>query len=107
KQIFKFTIILNVLIYLTLLLFTKDIVLLLGGQQMLEAIMIVNILALTAPIVAMSNIFGIQLLIPFGYSDAFKKVILTSGLVYLTQVLFIYATWGFSLLNISIVTVTT
>lgn len=107
KQIFKVSIIINTVLFIFVLLFSKQIVVLLGGQQMLNAVIVVNILAFSVPIIAMSNIFGIQLLIPFGYKKTFSKIIVLSGVFYLVQALTIWLTIGFSLINISIITVTT
>ena len=107
KKLFWTSISLNTAFFLGVALFSKSIVLLLGGQQMLSAILVVNILALTVPIIAMSNIFGIQLLIPFGYNKIFSKIILTSGLFYFFQAFIIWSLFEFTLINISILTVTT
>jgi len=66
--------VLNVGLFLVILIFSKYIILFLGGQQMLPAWLVVNIMALTLPITAMSNIFGVQMLIPFGFNKAFSRV---------------------------------
>lgn len=107
KKVFNISITINIALFILVILFSKPIVLLLGSQQMLPSILVVNILALTVPIIAMSNIFGVQLLIPFGYSKAFSRVIVTSGLVYLLQLIVLWLTIGFTIITISIVTVNT
>ncbi len=107
NRIFKLTMILNTVLFITIITSSKFIVELLGGQQMLDAVTVLNILLITIPVVGMSNIFGIQLLIPFGYKKTFSKVIISSGIVYLTQALLIWGTIGFSIINVSIITVTT
>lgn len=107
KRIFKLSLILNITMFLLILIFSKYIITILGGEQMLPAWLVVNIMALTLPITAMSNIFGVQMLIPFGFNKAFSRVILTSGLVYLFQLLLLWVTLGFSIVSITIVTVNT
>lgn len=107
KKIFKITLIANTLIYVFLLMSSKYIVLILGGNEMISALLVVNTIALTVPITAISNIFGIQLLIPFGKSKEFSRVIVSSGIIYLLQIVFLYLTIGFNTINISIVTVNT
>lgn len=107
KQIYRLSMTLNIILFLVVLFFSKYIILLLGGEQMLPSRLIVNILALTVPIIAMSNIFGIQLLIPFGYNKSFSGVILSSGLVYLLQLIILYLTLDFSIVSISIITLNT
>ena len=107
KRIFKLSVFINMLLFICVLLFSKQIVLLLGGPQMINSIIVVNILAITIPIIAMSNVFGIQILIPFGHNREFSRVIVTSGLVYLFQLLIIWLTFGFSIITISIAIVIT
>lgn len=107
KRIFKLSLLVNLALFIGVLVGSKYIVLLLGGQQMLNAIVVLNILSITVPVVSMSNIFGVQLLLPFGHNKIFSRVILSSGLVYLTQALVIWIIAGFTIINVSIITVTT
>ncbi|WP_086476187.1 flippase [Arenibacter amylolyticus] len=104
RRVFKISVLFNVTLFLIMLIFVKPLVLLLGGIDMTPAIPIVIILGLTAPIVAMSNVFGVQLLIPFGYNKAFSKVILMSGLVYL---LLVGVTWTFIDMSIELISTIT
>ncbi len=107
KKIFNYSLLANVLLFVGVLVSSRQIVLLLGGQDMLPAVWVLNILALTVPVIAMSNIFGVQLLIPFGLSKTFSKVIMFSGLIYLIQALILWGTVGFTVINVSIITLTT
>ena len=43
----------------------------------------------------MSNIFGIQLMIPFGFSKLFSRVVFTSALVYILQMFILWLTVGY------------
>ena len=107
KRIFKFSIAINIGLFLITVALSKVAVLVLGGEEMLPAIWVINILALSVPIISMSNIFTIQLLIPFGYQRKYSRIIVTSGIVYLFQVGLLLV---FSLINIyslSVVHVTT
>jgi len=107
KKAFKISVILNVILFAGTVLFSKIIVTLLGGEQMIPAIWVLNILVLSVPVIAMSNIFGIQLLIPFGYSKKFSQIIITSGLIYLLQLFIVWPIWGINIYSISVITVTT
>lgn len=107
KKLFATSIGINILLFIIVLLFSKYIVLILGGQHMIPAISVIMILGLSVPIIAMSNIFGIQLLIPFGYSKKFSQVIITSGLIYLIQLFIIWLTVGINIYSVSVITVTT
>jgi len=107
KQMFKISMIINILLFIVVILSSKYIILLLGGKEMLPAQVIVNILALTVPVIAISNVFGIQVLIPFGHNKTFSNVIVTSGFVYFLMLFFLWFTLGFSVIGISTVTLIT
>jgi O-antigen/teichoic acid export membrane protein len=107
KKLFQYSIILNILLFILVLIFSKYIVLLLGGQQMTPAIWVINILALSVPIIALSNIFGFQVLIPFGYSKQFSRVIIYSGFIYLIQLSILWRIFGITIYSVSVITVTT
>lgn len=107
KKIFKISVLLNFLLITLVFIFSKYIVLWLGGEAMIDSIIIVNILCLTAPLVAMSNVFGIQLLIPFGFKRVFSRVIIVSSLIYFLQAFFVWYFIGFSVVNLSVIFVST
>ncbi|MBC7886421.1 MAG: oligosaccharide flippase family protein [Ferruginibacter sp.] len=107
KQMFKISLALNIFLLIILVIFSKVVILLLGGEDMLPAQLVISILALTLPIIAMSNTFGIQILLPFGYNKVFSKIIVAAALVYLLQLILIWICFGFSIINISLVTLST
>jgi PST family polysaccharide transporter len=107
KKAFKISIIFNFLLFIGVIVLSKYAVLFLGGEKMTPAIWIINILALSVPIIAMSNIFGVQLLIPFGKLKLFSQIIVSSGFVYLIQLLMIWIVWDINIYSVSIITVTT
>ena len=105
KKIFKFSLLLNILIWIVTILFSKIIIQLLGGREMLSAVWVLNILAFTIPIVSMNNIFGVQLLIAFGYKKKFSQILITSGAVYLMLILLTWLTVDLNIYNITLITV--
>ncbi len=107
KKVFWISLLFNILLYILTLLFSQYVILILGGQQMLPAKLIVNILALTVPIVSISGILGVQLLIPFGYNIDVTRVVVISGMFYLLLILFLLFLGFFSIINISIIAVLT
>jgi O-antigen/teichoic acid export membrane protein len=107
RKIFKFSVFLNIGLYVLLLIAIKPLILFLGGHELLTAIPVVLILGLTIPLTAMSNVFGIQLLLPFGYNRAFSKIIVYSGFFYLSILFIMKIVFGFSIENISLTTVLT
>jgi PST family polysaccharide transporter len=101
KRIFKLSLGLNVMLFLLTVIFSHYIIILLGGEQMLPAIWVVNILALTVPIIGMSNTFGLQLLIPFGLKKQYSKTYLYSSVLYVILVFITYSTGRLTIWNIS------
>lgn len=107
KKVFKISVVFNFLLFIGIIIFSKYIVLILAGKEMFPAIWVINILALSVPIIATSNIFGVQLLIPFGRSKLFSQIIISSGIVYLFQLLLVLLVWSINIYSLSIITVTT
>lgn len=107
KKMFNYSVIINLVIVAIGFISIKYLILMLGGETMLPAVNVFYILSFTAPIVAMSNIFGIQLLIPFGYTRKFTFVIVSSGIFYLILVYFFWLFDIINLVSISLVTLLT
>lgn len=107
RKIFGISLFVNCLIVGCIFIFAEWIVLLLGGEQMMDASKILILLSLTVPVIAASNIFGIQLLIPFGHKKTFTGIIIISGAVYLILCLIVWLTIGFTVYNIIYVTIIT
>ena len=107
KRVFNSSIFLNILLIFFVILFSKNIITILGGASMLPAAVVVNILILTLFLSTLSNVFGIQILISFGYNRVFNNVILTSSLFYFFLLFTIWLISSFTIINISISTVAT
>lgn len=107
KKIFKISLIGNIFAYILVFIFHKPIILLLGGENLLEASTVVMILALIAPLIVLTTTFGTQLLLAFGYNKEFSKVAVSSVFFYLFFVSVLYFTIGFTLINITLATVFT
>lgn len=105
KKIFKISLVFHLIIFLITIVFSKTLVQTLGGKQMISAFIVLDILALTIPIVAMSNIFGTQILIPFGHSRSYRNIILTSALFYIFSALILWLSAKISIISISLLTV--
>jgi O-antigen/teichoic acid export membrane protein len=101
RKAFRVSVLMNVALILCVLIFSKYIILLLGGEQMLPARVIVNILILSIPIIALSDMFGLQMLVPFGFIKSYRRIIFLTLFFYILLMLFIWLVFGFSLLSIS------
>lgn len=107
KRVFNNSVALNLAIVVFIFLLAKIPVLLLGGVHMLDAVNVLRILVFTVPIIAMSNIYGIQLLIPFGYQKAFTRIIVESGIVYIFLFLLLLFLKFVNLYSVAAITVLT
>lgn len=107
KKMFKISSIVNIIIFITAFFLIDFIVKILGKGQLEGAISVLKILLITVPLIGMSNIFGFQVLIPFGYNRLFSKVVVLSALFYFVCMLLIWTTYKFTIINVAWVTVIT
>ncbi len=107
KKIFNISIIVSVLIFILGFLVADYIIDILGGTSFDQGKTVLRILLITIPITAMSNVFGVQVLVPFGFNKEFSKGIVVSCLFYFTLLLGVWSFFGFTLFNVSYVNVAT
>lgn len=103
KTVFKLSLVFNFLIFTITIFFSKSIVVFLGGIEMIDSQTTLCILSLTIPFTAMTNIFGVQLLIACGFQNIYRKVITQSALLFFIQMILVWKLLGFSLINIAMV----
>lgn len=107
KKAFKYSIILNIVILIITLILSDYFISFLGGSELGPAVVILNILIISVPIIAMSNIFGVQILIPFGKVKFYSFIVILSGFIYLFELLLIWLFWDINLYSLSLVSVLT
>lgn len=84
KKIVKPTIVTGVMISLVIIIFSKYIVLLLAGDNLLPSIPILCIMVWYAPIVGVSYLFGASTLVVCGFSKKYNLSVLYSVFIYLS-----------------------
>jgi O-antigen/teichoic acid export membrane protein len=103
KKIMKISLILNTSIF-TLTACTGHLIL---GWFNLESTNnsynLLLILGFTTPIIGLSNVFGIQTLIPFGFNKQFMKVVFTSIIIYSAFIAILFLTQKINLINLTFV----
>jgi PST family polysaccharide transporter len=107
KKLRNYSFIANTIMIILIYMFINSIIFILGGKQMLPAKETILIMLLTVPFSALMSVYGVQMLIPFGFSKLYTKIIFTSGLIYIFQIAFINYTFGITLISLSIVTLIT
>ena len=98
KKVLKGTILMNVVLYLIVFLFSHQIVTYFGGNET-----VLRILFLTVPIIGISNVLMILTLLPFGYNKSFTRIVFLSAFFYLLIVLIFY---GFNCISLYTLTAT-
>ena len=98
KKVLKGTILMNVVLYLIVFLFSHQIVTYFGGNET-----VLRILFLTVPIIGISNVLMILTLLPFGYNKSFTRIVFLSAFFYLLIVLILY---GFNSISLYTLTAT-
>jgi O-antigen/teichoic acid export membrane protein len=106
-KMFKYVLLLNILILIGAFITAPFLVEFLGGKEMSSATILFRLLIFTLPVIGMSNFLGIQILIPFGFKKSFTSIIVFSGVVFLLIFLFLYSTKNLSIYTIAIMTILT
>lgn len=80
----------TIVLIMIVFLFSNEIVVLLGGNQMKPSITVMRILSLSAIMVAFSQFLGTSRLIIFGFKKNFTQIIASSGIVFCIGALLLY-----------------
>jgi len=94
--VLKGTILMNVILYLIVFIFSNQIVAYFGGNET-----VLRILFLTVPIIGISNVLMILTLLPFGYNKVFTRIVFLSAFSYLLIVLILYGFHSISLYTLT------
>ncbi|WP_157812208.1 oligosaccharide flippase family protein [Polaribacter sp. ALD11] len=90
NKIMLLGVIMTLVLIVFIFVFSENIVILLGSLEMLEAVEVMRILAISAIMVALSQFLGTSRLIIFGYKKTFTKIIASSGVFFTIIILVIY-----------------
>ena len=105
RSSFWISLLLNLMLFALVCCLAKPIIMLLGGAALLPAQPIVRILMITIPIIAMSDVLGVQTLVTFGFDTAFRRVNVFTAIVYLTLIGLLILFGWVTLENVSFVVV--
>ncbi len=77
----------GLILTITLFLFASDITGLMLGEQYLQSADILRIISFVPFLVALSNVFGIQIMLPLGYDKVFNKIISAAAFIHIILLL--------------------
>ena len=103
-KLFKITLGIFISVTLILIIYSKSLVLLLGGVKLLPAIIVLRILVCSVPFVVISNFLGIQILLPLGMNKSYTSSILTGSAIYFISVSFLWMVGKITLLSLPTLT---
>lgn len=90
KKTLYLTLVIGVIFSLLLVAFSKYIVLILGGDKMLDAVSILMILSIYMPIIGASYILGASTLVVSGHIREYNLSVLYSFIIYLIVIAFLF-----------------
>jgi PST family polysaccharide transporter len=73
------------------------------GDGYEKSVIILKILSLLLPIIAFSNVYGIQYMVPYGMDITFNKIIISAGMINILLAIFLANMWGGIGMAISVV----
>ncbi|EJG0498165.1 hypothetical protein DFX49_RS24060, partial [Vibrio parahaemolyticus] len=68
-------------IFLIFFFFSENIISIVFGSEYSASVEVLEIIAITPLLIGLSNILGVQLLLPLGFRRQFSQVIVVSGMV--------------------------
>lgn len=104
-KIIWLSLIVNLSLMIITILASNYIIRLLGGVEMVSAVQVLIILCISIPFITVSNIYGIQILIPFGHKKVYALVVVLSAIIYVVGILGLWITDEINIINISIISV--
>lgn len=84
----------TLLISIFTFIFAPQIILILMGSEFEEAIIVLRILSPIPFLTALSNVFGIQLMLPLGKKKAFSVIVGTTSIINIVVICFLAYGWG-------------
>jgi PST family polysaccharide transporter len=101
RNSFAYSIIFNFLLSIGCFFLSEKIIIISGGHAMIPSVAVLNVLLMTIPVIAISNVLGIQLLIPLGFNNVFKKILISVALFHVSTLAIISIISDYNLLEVA------
>lgn len=105
NNVLKLSLLLSIIAYMILFVFSENVVIFLAGKQIKEASLIVRILSASSMFVSVSTFLGGCRLIPLGYQKVHLLAMLECCIFYVFSLVIIIFTENISLISLSILSV--
>jgi PST family polysaccharide transporter len=105
KTIARYTTITTIFVYILVVLFAKQIVIIAAGPEMLNAVTIVNVLTFSIIPITIGHFFCTQTLIPFGYTKQYMIILTMASILYFCLILGAYYFNFVQIYQIAIITI--
>jgi PST family polysaccharide transporter len=89
KRLLKLELALGFLISLILFIFSPQLVELLLGEKFAASVELLKIISALPLLISLSNVFGIQIMLPLGYDRAFNRIISFAALLHIVLLMVI------------------
>ncbi len=103
QKLIKYVLLAGVIVMIGTLVFAELIVWIIGGQEMLDATLVLRIMSPYIPIVAMSYLFGASVLVVSGYSKDYNLSVIFSFVFYVCLLGVVYCISDFNLITVAII----
>ncbi|NPV38346.1 MAG: flippase [Brevinematales bacterium] len=81
RKITLIVFVVNFMIFVMLFLLSPFLIFLFAGERLVESIIVLRILAIHPLLIGLSNIFGIQVMLPFDRKKAFRNILMIASLL--------------------------
>ncbi|ENP0839655.1 flippase [Vibrio parahaemolyticus] len=81
KKLFQLQVSISVITSVAIFVFSHSVTKILFGENFSTTAELLKVLALLPVLISISNVFGIQILIPFGFQKLFSRILILSGVM--------------------------
>jgi len=105
KKVSFYVVIITVICYLILFVFTKKLVLIFAGADMLDAVGIIRVLTFSVIPITIGHFFCTQTLIPFGYTKQYMTILTIASMLYFLLITIAYSLGFIQIYQLALITI--
>lgn len=105
KKVSFYVVIITVICYLILFVFTKKLVFIFAGADMLDAVGIIRVLTFSVIPITIGHFFCTQTLIPFGYTKQYMTILTIASMLYFLLITIAYSLGFIQIYQLALITI--